>query len=66
MNPANVDMMERKMKRLGRKTIIQVADSTLWKSSKKNYLLGGALNIARGKVRALINENSIAKGKCGN
>ena len=64
--PSNLDKMENKMKQLGREATMFAADSTSWQSTKKKYLPGGVLTIAHGKFKALINEESIAKGKYGN
>ena len=64
--PANVDKMENRMKRLGRETAMHVADSKSWQTSKKNHLPGGVLNIVRRKFKSMTQEESIAKGKCGN
>ena len=54
------------MKRLGRETATCVADSTSWKLSKNNYLPGRVIDIVRGKFKASIKEDSVAKGKCEN
>ena len=64
--PANIDKFERKVKVLGRETMVTTADSTVWSVSKDSYLPGGVANIMRGRYRALIDENSIQRGKLGN
>ena len=53
---SNKDKMENVVKRLGRETTIYTADSSLWTSTKSNYLPRGVLSIVRGKARPLVQE----------
>ena len=62
----NKDLLENKLKRLGRETKVYAVDSKAWNVAANDYLPEGTVSAFRGKFQSLILGEEMQQGKLGN